>query len=183
MNTACRRDRKSEDATVAGASRSPLRRLLMRSDFFKQSKNHELLAPSASDCAWSGSIAKDQRRRSRLEAECLAGFNQPAVQSTYRRGKTVRTTRATANRWILDGIRPPPIIIIFTVYYAPLPSCRAWVDIELLSGDRILVVSNYSCSSTHLIRKNGPADDVCRKAPRAFRMPREIWNYVRSLAN
>src|ERR1039458_3607334 len=96
MNVAYRSDWKSGDAQVAGISRSPLIRLPMRSDFCRQSKNHELLAPSASDCAWSGWIAKDQRRRSRLEAECLAEFKPTADLSTYRRGKSVRTTRATA---------------------------------------------------------------------------------------
>ena len=97
MNAARRIDRKSGDAQVAGTSRSPLLRLPMRSDFFRQAKNHALLAPSASDRVWSRWKAKDKRRRSRLEAECLAAFNQPADQSTYPRGKTVRTTRATAN--------------------------------------------------------------------------------------
>ena len=96
MNVAYRSDRKSGVAQVAGISRSPLLRLPMRSDFCRQSKNHELLAPSASDCAWSGWKAKDQRRRSRLEAECLAEFKPTADLSTYRRGKSVRTTRATA---------------------------------------------------------------------------------------
>lgn len=96
MNVAYRSDWKSGDAQVAGISRSPLIRLAMRSDFCRQSKNHELLAPSASDCAWSGWKAKDQRRRSRLEAECLAEFKPTADLSTYRRGKSVRTTRATA---------------------------------------------------------------------------------------
>jgi hypothetical protein len=97
MNVAYRSDWKSGDAQVAGISRSPLIRLPMRSDFCRQSKNHELLAPSASDCAWSGWKAKDQRRRSRLEAECLAEFKPTADLSTYRRGKSVRTTRATAD--------------------------------------------------------------------------------------
>jgi transposase len=41
--------------------------------------------------------AKDQRRRSRLEAECLAEFKPTADLSTYRKGKSVRTTRATAH--------------------------------------------------------------------------------------
>jgi hypothetical protein len=101
MNAACRIARKSGDVQVADPSRSPLLRLPMPSDFFRQSKNQQLLAPSAPDCAWSGSIAKDQRRRSRLEAECLAGFNQPAELSTYQRWNSVQTTRATAMSYVL----------------------------------------------------------------------------------
>jgi hypothetical protein len=45
--------------------------------------------------------AKDQRRRSRLEAECFAEFKPTADLSTYRRGKSVRTTRATAHYCVL----------------------------------------------------------------------------------
>src|SRR5487761_2701166 len=97
MNAASRADRKSGDAQVAAHPRSPLISLLMRSDFSRRSENHELLAPSASDHAWfRWREKKHQRRRSTLEAECLAGFNQPADLSTYRRGNSVRTTRATA---------------------------------------------------------------------------------------
>jgi hypothetical protein len=69
----------------------------MRSELFRPSKNQELLAPAAPDCAWFKSIEQDLRRRARLEAECLAEFNQPAALSTYQRGKSVRTTRATAD--------------------------------------------------------------------------------------
>src|ERR1035441_8107748 len=98
MIVTSRRDRNSGDAKVAGTSRSPLLRLPMRSEFFRPSKNQELLAPAAPDCAWFKSIEQDLRRRARLEAECLAEFNQPAALSTYQRGKSVRTTRATANR-------------------------------------------------------------------------------------
>src|ERR1022692_3800072 len=96
MIVTSRRDRNSGDAKVAGTSRSPLLRLPMRSEFFRPSKNQELLAPAAPDCAWFKSIEQDLRRRARLEAECLAEFNQPAALSTYQRGKSVRTTRATA---------------------------------------------------------------------------------------
>src|ERR1035441_4500374 len=98
MIVTSRRDRNSGDAKVAGTSRSPLLRLPMRSEFFRPSKNQELLAPAAPDCAWFKSIEQDLRRRARLEAECLAEFNQPAALSTYQRGKSVRTTRATAIR-------------------------------------------------------------------------------------
>src|ERR1035441_6090741 len=106
MIVTSRRDRNSGDAKVAGTSRSPLLRLPMRSEFFRPSKNQELLAPAAPDCAWFKSIEQDLRRRARLEAECLAEFNQPAALSTYQRGKSVRTTRATApNRYRLAGIR------------------------------------------------------------------------------
>src|ERR1039457_5422668 len=96
MIVTSRRDRNSGDAKVAGTSRSPLLRLPMRSEFFRPSKNQELLAPAAPDCAWFKSIEQDLRRRARLEAECLVEFNQPAALSTYERGKSVRTTRATA---------------------------------------------------------------------------------------
>src|ERR1035441_9921705 len=96
MIVTSRRDRNSGDAKVAGTSRSPLLRLPMRSESFRPSKNQELLAPAAPDCAWFKSIEQDLRRRARLEAECLAEFNQPAALSTYQRGKSVRTTRATA---------------------------------------------------------------------------------------
>src|ERR1039458_7726005 len=96
MIVTSRGDRNSGDAKVAGTSRSPLLRLPMRSESFRPSKNQELLAPAAPDCAWFKSIERDLRRRARLEAECLAEFNQPAALSTYQRGKSVRTTRATA---------------------------------------------------------------------------------------
>src|ERR1019366_982916 len=96
MIVTSRRDRNSGYAKVAGTSRSPLLRLPMRSEFLRPSKNQELLAPAAPDCAWFKSIEQDLRRRARLEAECLAEFNQPAALSTYQRGKSVRTTRATA---------------------------------------------------------------------------------------
>src|ERR1035437_2700474 len=102
MIVTSRRDRNSGDAKVAGTSRSPLLRLPMRSKFFRPSKNQELLAPAAPDCAWFKSIEQDLRRRARLEAECLAEFNQPAALSTYQRGKSVRTTRATA---VIDLIK------------------------------------------------------------------------------
>src|ERR1035441_8906262 len=101
MIVTSRRDRNSGDAKVAGTSRSPLLRLPMRSEFFRPSKNQELLAPAAPDCAWFQSIEQDLRRRARLEAECLAEFNQPAALSTYQRGKSVRTTRATASYHLL----------------------------------------------------------------------------------
>src|SRR5208283_251419 len=94
MNENSRRDRKSGDAKVAGLSRSPLLRLPIRLNFLGQEKSPELLLPSASDCAWVGAIAKDQRRR--LDEEPLAGFNQSADLSTHRRKNSVRTTRATA---------------------------------------------------------------------------------------
>jgi hypothetical protein len=96
MNAASRIDRKSGEAKVAGLCISPLLRLPLQSDFFRQSKSHEILAPSASDRAWSGWIAKGRRQRSRLEAECLAGSFQPADLPTYLTGKSVRTTQATA---------------------------------------------------------------------------------------
>src|ERR1022692_2942648 len=96
MNEYSRRDRKSGDAKVAGLSRSPLLRLPIRLNFLGQEKNQELLLPAASDCAWSGAIAKYQRRR--LDEERLAGFNQSADPSTHRRKNSVRTTRATAIR-------------------------------------------------------------------------------------
>src|ERR1017187_8367989 len=102
MIVTSRRDRNSGDAKVAGTSRSPLLRLPMRSEFFRPSKNQELLAPAAPDCAWFKSIEQDLRRRARLEAECLAEFNQPAALSTYQRGKSVRTTRATASVDVID---------------------------------------------------------------------------------
>jgi hypothetical protein len=66
----------------------------MRINFLGQDKNQELLLPLASDCASSGAIAKDQRQR--LDEGRLAGFNQSADPSTYRRKNSVRTTRATA---------------------------------------------------------------------------------------
>src|SRR5450631_529013 len=106
MIVTSRRDRNSGDAKVAGTSRSPLLRLPMRSEFFRPSKNQELLAPAAPDCAWFKSIEQDLRRRARLEAQCLAEFNQPAALSTYQRGKSVRTTRATA----LPGINSNRIL-------------------------------------------------------------------------
>src|SRR5271167_818060 len=70
MNEYSRRDRKSGDAKVAGLSRSPLLRLPIRSNSLGQEKNQELLLPAASDCAWSGPIAKDERAR--LDQERLA---------------------------------------------------------------------------------------------------------------
>src|ERR1039457_2187834 len=94
MNGHSRRDRKSGDAQVAGPSRSSPLRLPIRLNFFGQEKNQELLLPSASDCAGSGAIAKDQRRR--LDEERRAGFNHSADLSTYPRKISVRTTRATA---------------------------------------------------------------------------------------
>jgi hypothetical protein len=94
MNEGCRRDRKSRDARIAGISRSPLLQLPIRLNFLGQEKNQELLLPSAPDCAGSGAIAKDQRRR--LDEERRAGFNQSADLSTYPRKISVRTTRATA---------------------------------------------------------------------------------------
>ena len=94
MNATSRTDRKSGDARVAGISRSPFLRLPVRLNFLGQEKNQELLLPAASDCAWSGAIAKDQRGK--LDGERLAGFNQSADPSTYRRKNSVRTTRATA---------------------------------------------------------------------------------------
>src|SRR6266702_2868092 len=96
MNEQCRNDRKSGDAQVAGISRSPLLRLPMQPNFLGQRKKQELLLPAASDCAWSGAIAKDRRRR--LDEERNAGFNQSADPSTYPRRISVRTTRATAVR-------------------------------------------------------------------------------------
>src|SRR5258708_39979942 len=96
MNARSRTDRKSGDARrVAGISRSPLLRLPIRLNFLGQEKNQELLLPAASDCAWSGAIAKDQRGR--LDEERLAEFNQSADRSTYRKKKSVRTARATAD--------------------------------------------------------------------------------------
>jgi hypothetical protein len=94
MNATSRTDRKSGDARVAGISRSPLLRLPIRLNFLGQEENQELLLPAASDCAWVRAIAKDQRGR--LDEERLAGFNQSADPSTYRRKNSVRTTRATA---------------------------------------------------------------------------------------
>src|SRR5260370_36621846 len=94
MNEYCCRDRNSGDARIAGISRSPLLRLPIRLNFLGQEQNQELLLPAASDRAWSGAIAKDQRGR--LDEERLAGFNQSADPSTYRRKNSVRTTRATA---------------------------------------------------------------------------------------
>src|ERR1035438_8426886 len=102
MNEYSRRDRKSGDAKVAGLSRSPLLRLPIRLNFLGQEKNQELLLPAASDCAWSGAIAKYQRRR--LDEERLAGFNQSADPSTHRRKNSVRTTRATAVRVPRDNL-------------------------------------------------------------------------------
>src|ERR1700677_2218735 len=94
MNAHSRRDRQSRDARVAGLLRYRLLRLRMRDPFSHPRKNRELLLPSASDRAWVGAIAKDQRRR--LDEERLAGFNQSADLSTYPRKISVRTTRATA---------------------------------------------------------------------------------------
>src|SRR5450759_4333339 len=94
MNEYSRKDRKPRDARIAGISRSPLLRLPIRLNFLGQEKNQELLLPAASDCAWSRAIAKD--RRGRLDEERLAGFNQSADPSTYRRRNSVRTPRATA---------------------------------------------------------------------------------------
>src|SRR5271154_725865 len=94
MNEYYRRDRKSGDARIAGISRSPLLRLPIRLNPLGQEKNQELLLPAASDCAWSGAIAKDQREG--LDEERLAEFNQSADPSTYQRKISVRTTRATA---------------------------------------------------------------------------------------
>jgi hypothetical protein len=53
-----------------------------------------LLLPAASDCAWSRSIAKDQREG--LDEESTTGFNHSAGLSTYPGKSSVRTTRATA---------------------------------------------------------------------------------------
>src|ERR1039457_3441226 len=119
MIVTSRRDRNSGDAKVAGTSRSPLLRLPMRSEFFRPSKNQELLAPAAPDCAWFKSIEQDLRRRARLEAECLAEFNQPAALSTYQRGKSVRTTRATA---VSQG-RVLDLILLESVTCESLQAC------------------------------------------------------------
>src|ERR1035441_6971979 len=122
MIVTSRRDRNSGDAKVAGTSRSPLLRLPMRSEFFRPSKNQELLAPAAPDCAWFKSIEQDLRRRARLEAECLAEFNQPEALSTYQRGKSVRTTRATA---MLSLARPD---------YGRSVDCRTLMEQQLRSS-------------------------------------------------
>src|SRR5208282_452272 len=95
MNATSRTDRKSGDAQVAGISRSPLLRLPIQLNFLGLEKNQELLLPAAPDCAWVRAIAKDQRGR--LDEERLAGFNQSADLSTYRRKNSVRTTRATSH--------------------------------------------------------------------------------------
>jgi hypothetical protein len=100
MNATSRTDRKSGDARVAGISRSPLLRLPIRSNFLGQEKNQELLLPAASDCAWSGAIAKIKEED--LTKNALAGFNQSADLSTYRSKNSVRTTRATANPHVGD---------------------------------------------------------------------------------
>jgi hypothetical protein len=83
MHAASRSDREMGDAQVAGLSRSRLLRHSYANLFFSQEKNEELLLPSASDRAWVGAIAKDQRRT--LDEERLAGFNQSADLSTYPR--------------------------------------------------------------------------------------------------
>lgn len=70
MNADGGRDRQAGDARVAGLSRPRLLRLPIRSDFCGPGKNQALLLPSASDCAVSGAIAKDRRRR--LDEESLA---------------------------------------------------------------------------------------------------------------
>ncbi len=103
MNGYSRRDRKSGDAKLAGLSRSPLLCLPIQSKFFGHGKNQELLLPSASDCAGSGAIAKDQRRR--LDEARLARFNHSADLSTHRRKNSVRTTRATAVRTSVNPLR------------------------------------------------------------------------------
>src|ERR1039458_4474995 len=131
MIVTSRRDRNSGDAKVAGTSRSPLLRLPMRSEFFRPSKNQELLAPAAPDCAWFKSIEQDLRRRARLEAECLAEFNQPAALSTYQRGKSVRTTRATAVYWSMAGV-----IVLMILALAPLIS-EYWLQSKQLSQQAI----------------------------------------------
>jgi hypothetical protein len=59
-----------------------------------QVKHQELLLPTASDCAWSEEIAKDQRQN--LTKNLSLGFNQSADLSTYPRKISVRTTRAIA---------------------------------------------------------------------------------------
>ena len=100
MNGYSRRDRESGDAQVTGSPRSPFQRFPIRLNFLSREKHPELLLPSASDCAWVRAIAKDQRRR--LDGEPLAGFNQSADPSTYRRKNSVRTTRATP--WLACGI-------------------------------------------------------------------------------
>jgi hypothetical protein len=48
---------------VAGLSRSPLLRFPIRLNFLGLEKNQDLLLPLASDCAWSGAIAKDHQRQ------------------------------------------------------------------------------------------------------------------------
>ncbi len=89
-----RTDRFSGDAKVAGTWRSRLYGLPMRLLFLTKQKNPELLPLIAADCAWGR--LKERNRGSRIEAECLTVFNQAADLSTYRRGKSVRTTRATS---------------------------------------------------------------------------------------
>ena len=66
----------------------------MRSLFLTKQKNPKLLPLIAADYAWGR--LKERNRGSRIEAECLTVFNQAADLSTYRKGKSVRTTRATS---------------------------------------------------------------------------------------
>ena len=87
-------DRFSRDAQVAAALRSPLLRLLQRSNFSATEKTSELLPLDAPDWAWGR--LKENEQESSIEAQRLAVFNQPADQSTYRSKISVRTTRATA---------------------------------------------------------------------------------------
>ena len=93
-------DRFSRDAQVAAALRSPLLRLLQRSNFSATEKTSELLPLDAPDWAWGR--LKENEQESSIEAQRLAVFNQPADQSTYRSKISVRTTRATA---VLDARR------------------------------------------------------------------------------
>jgi len=125
------------DARVAGISRSPLLRLPIRLTFLGQEKNQELLLPVASDCAWVRAIAKDQRGR--LDEERLAGFNQSADPSTYRRKNSVRTTRATA----MGGER-----------------CAQWCKSAL---ERLHAVDARSCrriERQHLIQRSLVGDQI-----------------------
>ncbi len=61
MSVTSHTDRNCGDAQVAGASRSPLIDLPMRSNFPNKSEIQELLAAAPPDCAWPHLIANDRK--------------------------------------------------------------------------------------------------------------------------
>ena len=135
MNAMSRTDRFSGDAKVAGTWRSRLYGLPMRLLFLTKHKNPELLPLIAADCAWGR--LKERNRGSRIEAECLTVFNQAADLSTYRRGKSVRTTRATS--YILNYFSSGFCIVFSVIPFSIL--IFIGLNLPLLTNTGITVVS------------------------------------------